>query len=163
MQLTMVVLPVPGPPVMMSTLSLRAAATAPTWSGARTRPALLLDPADEVLQMQRRVAPGGLSRRPRVWATPVSATQAGLLVTAPPVRSSGSTTRPFPGQGFQGSQQGPPGPPSASPRLRFRSTLFRDVDVALPGLGLQDVEQPRGQAGRGQGVEVEAGRPGGRR
>ena len=46
----MVVLPVPGPPVMTSTLSVRAAATALGLLRGQGRAALLLDLIDEVFE-----------------------------------------------------------------------------------------------------------------
>ena len=80
MQLMMVVLPVPGPPVMTSTFSFRAAATAWACSGGELKPLPGLDLADQVVQVQRwMAAPAAVARRPRVWATPVSATQAARL------------------------------------------------------------------------------------
>ena len=105
--------------------------------------------------MQRRVAPGGSEQASQGLGHAGFRHPGGPLVHGPAVRQLRQHHPPFPGQGFQGPQQG-----GAGHLQQFlgplQEHLFRDIDMALPAHGVQEVQQPRGQAGRGQGVQVEA-------
>ena len=157
MQLTMVVLPVPGPPVMMASFSLRARATAWACSSERVEAPLLLDPADEILQVQGRGLGRGQLEAAQVPGDAGFRHPGDLPEHPPPISEVLKNHPALPGQGLQGLRQGPRGHLQQFPGF-LEQHVLGDVDVTFPGLGLQHVEEPRGQAGRGQGVEVEAGR-----
>ena len=59
MELTMVVLPTPGPPVMTSTLALSARRIASAWLSASVEPGPVLDPRQRLVRIDRR--PGQLA------------------------------------------------------------------------------------------------------
>ena len=105
--------------------------------------------------MERRVAPAGREQASQGLGHPGFRHPGGFFIDAPAARQLRQHHPPRPGQVLQGPQQG-----RAGDLEQFlgpgQEHLFRNIDVAFPAHGVQKVQQPRGQAGRGQGVKVEA-------
>ena len=104
MQLMMVVLPVPGPPVMTSSFSWRAAATAWACSSERSMlPGLHL--GDQIFQMQGRGAAGRRGQASQGLGHPGLRHPGDPFVNPAAARQVRQGQPTFPGLEFQGPEQ----------------------------------------------------------